>query len=177
MNSLILINGCGGAGNETTARLLLGRLRPSAWIDIKALIKVEPWVYDETLLDLGARNGAALAGNFMRAGYPQVIFSGGVGNQHALDLICVLASAADHVYYFWLHADKAIRDRRRLARARDAADRPEYLDAVDAVMADPGPLSVRAGSYHRIDTGGATADAVAAAILTVLAVLPPTSSG
>ncbi len=168
MKHVILINGSGGAGKETTARLLLTHLTPCAWIDSKALINVTPWSYGEALIELGVRNSAALTNNFLHAGYPSIVVSGGIGHQRALDLFCALTKPTAQVDYVWLHASKAIRDRRRITRARDAADQAEYLDEVDAAMPDPGPLMVPSGSYHRINSADRSVAEVVHDMLAVL---------
>lgn len=168
MARLILIQGCSGAGKETTAGLLFSRLTSCAWVDIKALIKVAPWHFDDRLIAIGVENGAALVGNFLQAGYTTVIFSGGVGTQTALDLLEARIVAPHRTDYVWLHAEKAERDGRRLGRARDPADRAEHLDQVDRAMPDPGPLQVRNGTYRRLDTTHRPAEAVVEELLAYL---------
>ena len=172
MPTLLLINGCSGAGKETTSRLLFAQLTSCAWIDVKALITVAPWHFDDRLVVLGVENGASLIANFWRAGYGAVLFSGGVGTQRALDLLEARIPAAHRTVYVWLHADKAVRDERRLRRARDAADRREHLDQVDAMMPDPGRLRVQDGAYLRIDTMQRRPQEVVLALLAQLPDLP-----
>ncbi len=168
MRRLIVIGGCGGAGKETTGSLLYTALDSCAWIDSKWLIRVQPWEYDEPLHRLGVRNAASVANNYYAAGFTQVILSGGVASQSRLDLLLDLVEGDPLVDYVWLHADKPVRDRRRLGRQRDDADQAQYLDDVDRVFIDPGKLHVRGGRYHRLDTSALTPQQVLQAVLDLL---------
>jgi hypothetical protein len=149
-NKLIIVSGCCGAGKETTGRLLLSALEPSAWIDIKSLGRISPWGYEEKLILLSIENAADLADNFFRAGYCQVIFSGGIHSQEELGTLMSLIHTDCRVIYVWLDVDKMIRDKRRIARARDPADNPEHLDYIDSLIKDPGKLLIPNGAYYRI---------------------------
>ena len=168
-NKLIIISGCCGAGKETTGELLLSALEPSAWIDIKSLGKIRPWAYGEELLSLCIENAAALVSNFFRSGYCQVVLSGGINSQRELDALMILVRTDCRVIYVWLDVDKTIRDRRRIARARDTADNPEHLDYIDSVITDPVILSISNGAYYRLRIDGETPHEVLENILETLA--------
>lgn len=169
MRRLIIIAGCGGAGKETTARLLYGALARCAWVDMKTLVRVQPWEYGPELIALGVRNAAALANHYLDAGFSPAIISGGLADQTSLDLFLRLMERPYDADYVWLYAEKGIRDRRRLGRARDDADNPEYLDAIDRAIPDPGELRVAGGRYHRVDTSQLAPEEV---LRRVLALLP-----
>jgi len=155
-NKLIIIGGCCGAGKETTGRLLSEALEPSAWIDFKSLGRIAPWAYGEKLISLSIENAAALVDNFFRAGYCQVVLSGVSFSQKELDALTALVHADCRVLYVWLDVDKTMRDKRRIARARDAADKAEFLDYIDSVVTDPGELKIPNGAYFRLQIDGET---------------------
>lgn len=167
-NILIIIGGCSGAGKSTIGRLVAGTLEPSAWIDIDDLGRVNPWSYDADLLALGAENVIALAHNFWRAGYRYVVLSGGVPTQFVLDQLIAKVQFHGRIIYIWLDVNKTVRDRRRLARARDDADSIESFDLVDSVMRDPGALEVSRGEYIRITIADETPDEVLALVIGVI---------
>jgi shikimate kinase len=168
-NKLIIISGCCGAGKETTGRLLLSALEPSAWIDMKSLGKISPWAYEEKMVSLSIENAADLVDNFFRAGYCQVISSGGIYSQRELDTLMTLVHTDCRVIYVWLDVGKAIRDKRRIARARDPADNPEHLDYIDSVITDPGKLLIPNGAYYRVQIDDGTPHEVLENVLETLA--------
>ena len=168
-NKLIIIGGCGGAGKETTGKLLSEALEPSAWIDIDSLGKVAPWAYGEKLISLSIENAAALVNNFFRASYYQVVLSGGIQSQRELDALIARVPADCRVLYIWLGVDKTRRDKRRIARARDAADKAEFLDDIDSVVTDPGELKIPNGAYFRLQIDGETPHEVLERVVKTLA--------
>lgn len=149
MNHLILINGCGGAGKDTTGRLLLKSFSKAALLDIKGLSLVEPWVYSD--FHLGLRNAATLVRNYKDAGYPNIIFSGGINSQERFDFFASLLPKGISIKYFWLDVPKSKRDKRRILRNRDEGDAARYLDDIDKVFTDPGNLIVLDSSFERIE--------------------------
>jgi hypothetical protein len=165
MHDLILINGCGGSGKDTTGRLLLARLKSAALVDIKALIRVEPWEFGEKITDLGVRNAASLITNFAESGYRQIILSGGLATQKSLDLLMSSIPDSLRVHYFWLEVPKSVRDMRRVQRQRDEGDKVQHLNHIDSVFSDPGPLLVSGGNYYRILPALRSPDQIAEEIL------------
>lgn len=168
-NKLIIISACCGAGKETTGGLLLSALEPSAWIDMKSLGKIRPWAYEEKMVLLSIENAADLVDNFFSAGYCQVILSGGIFSQRELDTLMSLIHTDCRVIYVWLDVGKVIRDKRRIARARDLADDPEHLDYIDSLITDPGKLLIPNGAYYRVQIGGETPHEVLENVLETLA--------
>ncbi|MEM7033696.1 MAG: hypothetical protein AAF629_29390 [Chloroflexota bacterium] len=168
-NKLIIIGGLSGSGKSTVGSLLSEALSPSAWIDSDDLVKVSPWIYGEQLLKLGVENAVALAKNFWRAGYSQVVLSGGPPSQRELDLLITQIHTNCHILYIWLDVNKTTRDKRRIARSRDTADKVEFLDAVDAVMTDPGKLTIPNGTYFRLQIDDETPREVLERIVKILA--------
>lgn len=168
-NKLIIIGGRCGAGKETTGRLLSEALEPSAWIDFKSLGRIAPWAYGEKLISLSIENAAALVNNFIRAGYCQVVLSGFGFAQTELDALISRVHADCRVLFVWLDVAKTIRDKRRIIRARDAADKPEWLDDIDSVVTDPGELSIPNGAYFRLQIAGETPHEVLERVVETLA--------
>jgi len=168
-SKLILINGLGGSGKTTCGRLLCERIDSCAYFDIDMLATVNPFEFGEELMRLGLRNAAGLISNFFDAGYEVVVMSSGTGCQRHVDYLLSLIPLPDHVYWIWLTASKAERDKRRLARSRDGADKPEWLDYVDRVS-EPyaGPVEIESGTCCEIDTDNAASNNVVRQILKII---------
>jgi hypothetical protein len=132
---LILINGLGGVGKTTCARILCERIDSFAYFDFDMLTKVKPFEFGEKLIRLGLKNSAGLIDNFCRAGYQTVIMSGGIYNQEHVDYIKNRISEPEQIFLFWLVASKGERDKRRIDRSRDKADDLVFLDLVDEKIA------------------------------------------
>jgi hypothetical protein len=162
MFELILINGCGGAGKDTTGRLLLPKLANAALIDIKALSITNPWKYSD--FQIGLKNAAVLINSYAEAGYSQIILTGGVNSQDRLDYLINFLPKSIRIHYFWLDVSKATRDTRRIARSRDEADKAQFLDSVDLVFTDPGDLNIPNAQFERISSERMTQDEVVTTI-------------
>ena len=156
-NKLIIVSGCSGAGKETTDRLLSSALEPSAWIDLKSLGKFAPWDH-EKYIAVSINNAAPLIDNFFKAGYAQVVLSSFVfsQSQRELDALVSLVQTECRMLFVWLDVDKTIRDKRRIGRARDGADKAEFLKFVDSVITDPGELKIPNGEYFRVQVDSET---------------------
>ena len=115
-----------------------------------------PWAYGEKLISLSVENAAALVEIFFRAGYCQVVLSSGIHSQKELDALSTLVHTDYRMLYVWLDVDKTARDKRRIARSRDAADKAESLDYIDSVVTDPGDLKISNGVYYRLSICGET---------------------
>jgi hypothetical protein len=153
MPQLILINGHGGAGKKSVAKLLYAALPNAAWLHMRWVLALTAWEPTPHYDDLGLRNAAAVIANYLAEGVESVIYSGNVQSQATLDRLLVLLPQPCRVLYIWLHADQATRRTRLLARNRDAGDQQPQLDWILAHFSDePAPLVIADGSYHRIDT-------------------------
>lgn len=162
MFNLILINGCGGAGKDTTGRLLLQALPRCALLDIKNLSQTNPWSFDE--YHLGLRNAALIIKSYFEAGFTTVVFTGGLSSQDRLNFLQSLLPLNSQPLYVWLDVPKKLRDPRRILRARDDADKAQYLDKVDSVLTDPGNLTIAGGEFLRIDAENLSSTEVVARI-------------
>lgn len=165
MKSIFLINGQAGCGKNTIAKTLMNKLEPSAWIDIDDVVRVRPWEYKNKLYILGLKNAAALVNNFYTEGYLQVMLSGGI---HSQELYLEFPGLLKHqckIFYIWLHADKNIRDKRRLRGAISTTDTQKHLDYVDSLIPDAGELDLKLATYIRIDTGVKNPDEIVTEIL------------
>lgn len=157
MATLILINGQGGAGKSTTAKALLRMLRPAAYISADSLVSVEPFEWNDDLLALGIRNAALLIRSFADAGYAYILLCGLLNRQEMLDRFCAEVGAGHTLLYVWLRASQAVRDQRRIQRARDDADQPEHFPFLDALIPDlTAPLRVPNGAFVEVDTAAIT---------------------
>lgn len=140
MSKLILINGCGGAGKDSTGQELLKNISNATLLDIKGLSRTNPWEYSD--FEIGLKNAASLINNFYKAGYENIIFTGGLNTQERIDYLIPLLPKGLSLFYFWLDVTKALRDKRRISRARDEADNAVYLDSIDEVFTDPGEILI-----------------------------------
>jgi hypothetical protein len=166
---LILVNGRGGSGKSACSRHLFDTMDSAALIDFDSLTTVHPFNVGEELFALGLGNAAGLIANFMSANYGAIIMSAGTGCQRHVDYLLDRIPSPDRLYWIWLAANKEVRDKRRLIRARDGADKIEELDYVDEVMESYfGPVEIAAGVCQEIDTDDVTTDEVVEKILTMV---------
>lgn len=170
MAHVVFISGCGGAGKDTTGQLLLERLDRGALLDLDSLIRVRPWEFERPLRNLGIRNGAAVIRNFIEEQFEPIILLGGVTEEVELRLLEENLPADTRISFVWLDVPKAMRDGRRIRRARDEGDKPEHLDQIDLVLTDPGELKPRAGDYFRIEAGPLSATEVATEVLKLVGI-------
>ncbi len=164
---LILINGQSGAGKSATAGALLQALENSAYIPTDSLMSVNPFEFGDKLHQLGSKNAKMLVKSFRKSGYRYIILCGLLSNQEYLDQFIIDFDEADfNILYVWLKVDKAIRDQRRINRARDDADRPEHFDVVDEKIPDlRTPLNVDYGKFIAINTENKAPSKVAEGII------------
>ena len=80
-----------------------------------------------------------------------------------LDRFCAEAGAGHTLLYVWLRASQAVRNQRRIQRARDDADQPEHFDFLDALIPDltDTAASTRTAAFVEIDTATLTPSEVA----------------
>jgi hypothetical protein len=98
-----------------------------------------------------------------------VVLSGGIHSQRELDALSTLVHTDCRMLYVWLDVDKTLRDKRRIVRARDAADKAEFLNYVDSVVTDPGELKIPNGAYYRLSIDGETLQEVLERVVETLA--------
>jgi deoxyadenosine/deoxycytidine kinase len=130
-NTLILVNGFGGAGKSTIGKILLEEISPSAFIDFDWLIEVRPWEYNEPLFNLGLRNAAALIRNYFECGHTNVILASGCGKQHHLDFLLSQLLPQPKIFWFFLETSREELKRRRVIRNRDGADAIDQFDFLE----------------------------------------------
>ncbi len=130
--SLILITGEEGVGKSTVMAALLPHTPGGAKLDAEDVGQVQPFVYGPAFLDLIRSNVLAVIGNFWNAGYVTVITGSLLdGDTYAsFDRFRKLLPADVAVYVICLSASKAVRDRRRIKRAKPSTK--EWRDRVDA---------------------------------------------
>lgn len=166
--SLILVTGEEGAGKTTVMRELLARAPHAAKLDAEDVGQVNPFTMDEPFIRLLWANVRAVIANFWAAGYPTVI----TGSFLVRDSYASYREfrrelpAGIEVYLVHLLAGKAVRDRRRIERAKPSTR--EWRDRVDALF--PGDDSLRDAStgadyrYVRVENDAQTVRETVAAI-------------
>ena len=158
---IISINGQAGTGKTTTAKILLGKLENSAYISGDALVAVNPFGVNEKTDRLVIKNSVSLIKNFEQENYETVIICGILRNQAQLDsFLNNLGEKADFLFV-WLRASKEVRHKRKIKRARDESDSPEWFDFIDKIIPDVEAFNLKRGEYLEIDTSDKTPEEVA----------------
>jgi len=159
---IISINGQAGTGKTATAKVLLGKLGNSAYISGDALVAVNPFGVNEKTDRLIIKNSISLIKNLEQANYDNVIICGILRNQAQFDsFLNNLGEKADFLFV-WLRATKEVRHKRKIKRARDEADNPEWFDFIDKIIpdADAESFNLKRGEYLEIDTSNKTPEEV-----------------
>lgn len=130
-NTLILINGFGGAGKSTVGEIILDVISPSAFLDFDWLTHVRPFEYNDALIELGLRNAAALIQNFFDSGHTTVILASGCAKQRHLDYLLSRLSVYPKTLWFFLQTSRDELKRRRIMRNRDGADTAAMFDFLE----------------------------------------------
>ncbi|NUQ57421.1 MAG: hypothetical protein HUT38_02975 [Candidatus Paceibacter sp.] len=158
---IISINGQGGTGKTTTAKVLLGRFENSAYISGDALVAVNPFGVNEKTDRLVIKNSISLVKNFEQENYGIVIICGIIRNQAQLDSFVNNLNEKTDFLFVWLRASKEVRHKRRVERARDGADNPAEFDFIDKIIPDQDSFSMKFGQFLEINTDDKTPEEVA----------------
>ena len=166
---VISINGQAGTGKTTTAKVLLEKLVNSAYISGDALVAVNPFGVNETIDRLVIKNSISLIKNFEQEDYDSVIICGTIGNQKQLDIFLDNLGKDIDMFFVWLRASKEVRHKRKIKRARDESDSPQWFDFIDKIIPDIESFNLKRGEYLEIDTSGKTPEEVAEIIKSKIA--------
>src|SRR3989344_826061 len=166
---IISINGQGGTGKTTTAKVLLEKLENSAYISGDALVAVNPFGVNEKTDRLAIKNSISLIKNFEQEGYDIVIICGILRSQYQLDSFLNNLGEKASFLFVWLRASKEVRHKRKTERARDESDSLKWFDFIDKIIPDIESFDLKRGEYLEIDTSGKTPEEVAEIIKSKIA--------
>ena len=152
MEKIILINGQGGAGKSSVAKLLSQELKNSAYIDVDSLVSTNPWEFGDESDNLAIRNAISLIHNFSSANFQNIIISGLTRNQQLLDRFLSQLSKKAELLFVWLKADEKTRLARKESRDRDGADKKEHFELVDKLYPDIDSVNIKNGKSIFINT-------------------------
>ena len=158
---IISINGQAGTGKTATSNVLLGKLDNSAYISGDALVAVNPFGVNEKTDRLVIKNSVSLIKNFEQENYETVIICGILRNQAQLDSFLNNLSEKADFLFVWLRASKEVRHKRKIKRARDESDSPEWFDFIDKIIPDVEAFSLKRGECLGIDTSDKTPEETA----------------
>ena len=158
---IISINGQAGTGKTTTAKILLGKLENSAYISGDALVAVNPFGVNEKTDRLVIKNSVSLIKNFEQENYETLIISRILRTQAQLDSFLNTLSEKPDFLFVWLRASKEVRHKRKIKRARDESDSPEWFDFIDKIIPDVEAFNLKRGECLGIDTSDKTPEETA----------------
>ena len=130
--SLILVTGEEGAGKSTVMAALLPHTPGGAKLDAEDVGQVHPFTFETPFHDLLWANVLAVTSNFWNAGYTTVITGSLLeGDTYSsFQGFRRLLPEDIAIYVVRLSASKAVRDQRRIERAKPSSE--EWRDRVDA---------------------------------------------
>jgi hypothetical protein len=131
---LIIVSGEEGAGKSTIVRALLPSTPQGAQIDAEDIGQTNPCPMDDTFFDLLRRNVAGLVENFWAAGYVNVIAGSFLRRYSDYMSFRPLLPRPSAVFLVDLLADREVRNRRRITRAKQTTQ--EWRDMVDQIPED-----------------------------------------
>jgi adenylylsulfate kinase-like enzyme len=167
-NNLILIEGQEGVGKSTILRALLPHMPRAAMIDGEDLGQVNPCEMDTEFMELLWRNMAALIKNFWAAGYSTVVAGSSFDNHKGYVRFRKGLPENISIYLVHLCASKAVRDQRRIYRAKPSTK--ELRDWVDSMCPEDATLRDNQNGYRyiRIDNDDLSVTETVAAILSAI---------
>ena len=131
MGNLIIIVGQEGAGKSTIVRALLPHTPSAARIDGEDLGQLNPCNMDADFMALLWQNMVALIMNFWNAGYPNVVAGSFFDNRQEYVQFRQELPADVCVYMVHLCASKAVRDQRRIDRAKPSTEASrDWVDSI-----------------------------------------------
>lgn len=156
MEKIILINGQGGTGKSSVAKLLSQELKSSAYIDVDSLVITNPWEFGDESDNLAVKNAISLIHNFSSANFQNIIISGLTRNQQLLDSFLSQLNKEIDILFVWLSADEKIRLSRKEIRNRDSADTKEHFEFIDKLYPNIDSIEIKNGKSIFIDTSSKT---------------------
>lgn len=131
---LIIVCGEEGVGKSTIVRALLPSTPYGARIDAEDIGQTNPCPMDDMFFGLLARNVAGLVENFWAAGYVNVIAGSFIRCHADYAAFRQLLPRPTAVFLVDLLADRQVRERRRITRAKQTTQ--EWRDMVDRIPED-----------------------------------------
>ena len=175
--SLVLITGEEGAGKSSVMAALLPHTPGGAKLDAEDVGQVHPFRFDAPFLDLLRANVVAVVSNFWNAGYLTVITGSLLDGDtySSFQQFRSLLPKDVAIYVVRLSASKAVRDRRRIERAKPSSE--GWRNRVDASYpAGDTSLHDNASNYRYVAIDNSThrlADTVAAIQAAIPELYPP----
>ena len=165
---LVLICGEEGAGKSTVVRALLPHTPDGARIDAEDIGQTNPCPMDDEFFDLLRRNVVGLVENFWAAGYVNVVAGSFLRDYPDYVAFRTLVTRPSEVFLVELLVDKAVRDHRRVTRAKQTTQ--EWRDTVDLIPEDRTLRQATDADYRYvgIDTTGLTIDETVRRIKTAI---------
>jgi hypothetical protein len=162
--NLIVIEGQEGTGKSTIIRALLRVTPGGAQLDAEDVGQVNPFTFDEPFLELLWDNVAAVADNFWDAGYTTVISGSFLRGYPDLPRFRERLGIEPVVYVVQLCASKAVRDARRIQRAKPSTR--EWREQVDRIAPEDRSFAEAVGDYRylRVDDDELSVDETVAII-------------
>ncbi|MFV2017222.1 hypothetical protein [Micromonospora sp. LOL_023] len=134
VNNIVLVTGEEGAGKSTILRALLPCTTDGTRVDAEDIGQTNPCPMDDGFFDLLRRNIAALVTNFWAAGYVNVLTGSFLRDYDDYRAFRQLLPPQTAVFLVELLVDRAVRDQRRLTRAKRTTQ--QWRDRVDLIPED-----------------------------------------
>lgn len=149
---LFLVNGQQGSGKTSVSKLLLRKIKNSAYFGTDALVATNPWEFGGKTDELAIANAVSLINNFSKFGFENIIICGLTRNQNILDKFLAEFQQQPEMMFIWLRADNKTRMLRKEKRSRDEADERKHFDFVDSLIPDINSIEVKNGTAIFIDS-------------------------